>query len=178
MRSFALAIATLLLASSCTGDDSEPIEPTTSTGSTPTPTTPELPESAQKETPSGAANFVSFWLDVSNYSAQTGDTTLLEEISRDDCAGCDRYIDLYRSIYANGGFISGVRRSISKVDLKVRDRDIVISGDVRVSGGTYRDTKSSPERTSKPDVTEVEFAVVRVDGKWSMSQIGLPQGDG
>lgn len=172
MRSIALAIATLVLVSSCT-DDPMPIEPTTSTAPSPTPTTPELPESAEEETPSGAADFVSFWLDVSNYSARTGDTAPLEEISRDDCAGCDRYIDLYRSIYAKGGSISGVRRSISKVDLKVRDRDIVISGDVRVRGGTYRDTKDSPERVSKPDVTEVAFAVVRVDGKWSMSQIGL-----
>ena len=172
MRSIALGIATLVLVTGCT-DDPEPIEPTTSNPSSPKPTTPELPESAEEETPTGAADFVSFWLEVSNYSAQTGDTTPLEEISRDDCAGCDRYIDLYRSIYSKGGFISGVRRSISKVDLKVRDRDVVISGDVRASGGTYRDTKSSPKRISKPEVTEVAFAVVRVDGKWSMSQMGL-----
>jgi hypothetical protein len=177
MRPFALVIALLLLLGSCTGEP-EPIEPTTSTSSSSKPAPPQLPESAEEETPSGAANFVSFWLDVSNYSARTGDTTPLEEISRGDCAGCDRYIDLYRSIYAKGGFIKGARRSISTIDLKVRDRDIVIRGKVRVSEGTYRNTKNSPQRTSKADVTEVEFAVVRMDRRWMMSQIGLATSDG
>ena len=171
MRSIALAIAAVLLLASCS-DDPEPIEPTATRGPSDTP--PTLPASAREDTPGGAANFVKYWIEVSNYAAQTGDTSELKEISDTDCAGCEKYIDLYESIYSNGGSIKGATRRLGEVDMEITGREVLVRGDVRAEEGRYRDSKDESERVSKANVTPVEFAVT-FEKKWTMKQIGLPE---
>lgn len=172
MRSIALAIATLLLLSACTDD--EPIEPKHSDSSKPSASPPTLPASARYEDPAGAANFVRHWIETSNYAALTGDTSELTELSDTNCTGCDKYIELYESIYASGGYIEGATRKIGAVDLEISGREVLVRGDIRAEEGRYRDSKDEPERVSKANVTSVEFAVAFQEGRWLMQQIGLP----
>ena len=174
MRSFTLAIAALILLSSCT-DDPEPIEPKQSPSATPAATAPALPKSARMNTPAGAANFVKFWIDVSNFSAQTGDTALLKELSGPACDGCKRYIELYESIYSRGGYIRGGERSIGDVDLEVGKPEIYVRGKVSAAAAKYRNEKSGPELKSEADVTTIEFAATFDDQQWQMTQLGLAE---
>ena len=96
MRSFALAIAALLLLASCS-DDPEPIEPKTSASRT--PTEPVLPDSAREDTPSGAANFVDYWVATFNYGAQTGNVELMLSHAG-ECEPCKGYAKDFRSLPA------------------------------------------------------------------------------
>lgn len=82
--------------------------PTTSETKTaaPTPpsrTEPELPAAAKAPTRSGAEAFVRYYIDLLNYAANTGDTKALRAAAT-DCPGCDRYADLYKSTYQEGGY--------------------------------------------------------------------------
>jgi len=89
MRSFALAVAALLLVGSCT-DDPEPIEPKKSATPSPAATEPAMPDSAREDTPSGAANFVDYWVSTFNYGAKTGDVEpMLKDAS--ECKPCMGY---------------------------------------------------------------------------------------
>ena len=89
MRSFALAIATLLLLSSCT-DDPGPIEPKPSVSASQTPVEPAMPDTAREDSPSGAANFVDYWVSAFNYGAQTGDVEPMLSHAG-DCEPCKGY---------------------------------------------------------------------------------------
>ncbi|MGH8527565.1 MAG: DUF6318 family protein [Gammaproteobacteria bacterium] len=96
MRSFALTLATLFLLTSCT-DDPKPIEPTPSASATPTQTEPTMPPSAREDTPSGAANFVDYWVDTFNYGARTGEVQpMLEDAG--DCKPCRGYARDFESL--------------------------------------------------------------------------------
>jgi hypothetical protein len=49
-----------------------------------------MPESAREDTPSGAANFVDYWVSTFNYGAQTGDVApMLRDAS--ECKPCKGY---------------------------------------------------------------------------------------
>lgn len=98
MRSFALAAAALLLLASCT-DDPEPIEPKRPATSSPEATEPAMPDSAREDTPSGAANFVDYWVSTFNYGAQTGDVKPMLSHA-DDCKPCKGYASDFRSLQA------------------------------------------------------------------------------
>ena len=172
MRSFALAIAALLLLSSCT-DEPQPIEPSASPSAKPTTTAPPLPESARKNTPAGAANFVKHWIEVSNYSAQTGDTKQLRTISEPDCDGCNAYIELYEATYSKGGYFKGGDRRIGEVDMEIGKDEVYVRGELHADEGSYRKTETAHERTSKPEVTPVVFATRFANTRWRMTQVGL-----
>jgi hypothetical protein len=89
MRSFALAAAALLFLVSCT-DDPEPIEPERSATPSPVATEPAMPDLAREDTPSGAANFVDYWVSTFNYGAQTGNVEpMLKDAGK--CKPCQGY---------------------------------------------------------------------------------------
>ena len=94
MRPFALAIAALLLLSSCT-DEPEPIEPTASTRAR--PTAPSMPKEANADDPSGAATFVGYWVSTFNYAAQTGEVKPMLEHAQ-DCKPCRGYAKDFRAL--------------------------------------------------------------------------------
>ena len=176
MRPFALAIAALLLLSSCT-DEPEPIEPTIAPSVKQSATPPTIPESARKNTPAGAANFVRHWIDVSNYSARTGDTKQLRALSERGCEGCNAYIKLYEATYAKGGYFRGGDRKIGEVDLEIGEDEVYVRGELRAAEGSYRTTKSAHERKSNPEETSVVFAARFASSRWRMTQVGLePKG--
>lgn len=129
MRSYALAIATLLLLSSCT-DDPEPIEPKTSATQSQVPTEPAMPDSARKDTPSGAANFVDYWVSTFNYGAQTGKVEPMLSHAG-DCKPCRAYARDFRSLPAKKR-ATGMAWSLTDVRVGRDRHPIEVNADVRV----------------------------------------------
>jgi hypothetical protein len=129
MRSFALALAALLLVGSCT-DDPQPIEPKKSATPSLATTEPAMPDSAREDTPSGAANFVDYWVSTFNYGAQTGDVEpMLKDAS--ECKPCKGYASDFRSLPAKKR-ANGPAWTLTNVRVGP-DRDpIEVVADVRV----------------------------------------------
>ena len=113
-----LALVALLgcAATACSDADSDPPPDKPAThSSTDSPTTrsapsdqvvnvPALPRGARKHSLAGAEAFVRHYIDLRNYASNTGKTSGLRHLSR-NCDGCNKYADLYESVYANGGYI-------------------------------------------------------------------------
>ncbi|TXL63214.1 DUF6318 family protein [Aeromicrobium terrae] len=95
MRIVTLAIAGLLLFSGCSSDP-RPIEPPRKSA-TPTLAPPDLPNEAKKDTPSGAATFVGFWVSAFNYAAKTGDGHLMVKHAP-KCKPCREYAGDFKSL--------------------------------------------------------------------------------
>jgi hypothetical protein len=178
MRRLVFACAVLVVLTGC-GRAPTPIEP--GRHKTPSPTAaattgltpPVLPKIAQRHDATGAANFVLYWVKVSNYAARTGDTALLRTISAPDCEGCNRYIDLYEKTYAAGGYFKGGDGSLQQVTSSADGPDVYISGDWLAAPGRYRRNSSAQEHRSNAESTAVTFLARRRDKTWIMIDVGL-----
>ena len=155
MRSFALVIATLLLLSSCT-DDPGPIEPKPSA---PAATAPSPPAQVGEGTPEGAAAFVSHYIEVLNFAANTGDVSPLTALSSPRCDGCREYIGLYKDVYAAGGNFEGGEWSPSDFELEVRRKTTHVFVRIDADEGRVKPDASSDTRTEKAFDGDVVFEV-------------------
>jgi hypothetical protein len=159
MRSFALAIAALLLLSSC-ADDPEPIQPS------PKPDAPAMPPQAKKKSPEGVASFVKHYVEVLNYASKTGRVQELARLSADSCKGCESYIDLFRSTYESGGYFRGGEWEISDYELEVADRSTIVFVHVDAPAGTTRANGSASQTKTSPEDSEILFEVQTVTDQY------------
>jgi len=180
MRRLGLACAAIIMLSACGGAPT-PIEPkgkpsesgAASADETSTLKPPVLPAAAKRNDETGAANFVSYWVKVSNYAASTGDTGLLREISASDCVGCFRYIDLYETTYEAGGYFKRGDRRLERVEVQTDRTEVYVTADLMASPGRYRNAAGLPEKSSPADRTTVTFLAERRGSRWVMTDVGL-----
>lgn len=179
MQRLASACVAVLLLAACSSSP-EPIEPkadataaTRSAPPKPSASPPTMPAIAKRNDATGAANFVLYWVKVSNYAANSGDTARLREISHPDCEGCNRYIDLYEKTYANGGYFEGGERTLEDIKVKTTAGESYVYARVNAAAETYRFSSAEAEGESPPETTSVAFATSRTGSGWTMTQIGL-----
>ncbi|WP_165570410.1 DUF6318 family protein [Aeromicrobium sp. IC_218] len=102
-----LMLGALLLLASCSGEDAD-AEPTPSasasspsasaTSPTPSETPPTMPAQAQDlSSNESAAAFIDHYVDLINYAAHTGDVDPMARLSDASCAGCQEYVQTFRS---------------------------------------------------------------------------------
>jgi hypothetical protein len=181
MRRFVLACSALICfgMSGCRAGQPEPIEPKAGATHAPSPvptsslTPPALPKLAKRADATGAANFVLYWVKVSNYAALTGDTDLLRTISTPDCEGCNRYIRLYEKTYADGGYFRGGDRSLDDVSTTSDGAITYISASLVATRGRFKMNSKAAEEASPHESTPVTFVARRTDVDWTMTDIGL-----
>lgn len=68
---------------------------------------PVMPEEAKQETEAGAQAFLNYRADAQWYSIQTGDTSLIREITSQDCEECSSQFENFDEIYASGNWAAG-----------------------------------------------------------------------
>jgi len=181
MRRLALACAAIIVLSAC-GRIPTPIEPTTKASapaasstaeSTSTLKPPTLPAAAKRNDETGAANFVVYWVKVSNYAAVTGDLELLRSISTPNCVGCNRYIRLYEKTYEAGGYFRSGDRRLERVEVQSDPSGTYVTADLVAAPGRYRNASGLPEKSSPADRTRVTFLAERRGSGWVMTDVGL-----
>jgi hypothetical protein len=123
-----VAVAVVLAVAGCSGGDapssalpsgsappqssSPPSNPPSTASTTPPPTAPPLPDTATQDTPAGAQSFARYYIEVLDYSYQTGDTQLLRKLT--DCAGCSAVADgIDKFVTAGGRYEGGQLRVVS-----------------------------------------------------------------
>lgn len=177
-RPFALAAAVAALFLGACSSDPEPREPDSSASPRASATPPALPDQARDDTTEGAAAFVTYYVDLLNYAAATGDTEALEAATAKDCSGCQKYIDLYQDVYANGGKITGKRWSINETQAAEYETATLFTGVVSIEGGTFLESKDLEPVEAKPTEVQLTFGTANPDGQWRMTQLalgGLPE---
>ncbi|MFL6089295.1 MAG: DUF6318 family protein [Aeromicrobium sp.] len=181
MRRLGLACALLATLAAC-GREPTPIEPT-ATQTTPahksappsassTLTPPKLPAIANRNDATAAANFVVYWVKVSNYAALTGDTDLLRRISDPNCEGCNRYIDLYEKTYAAGGYFRGGVQKVRSIEHEQGTEEHFFLCELQMPPGTYRKSRDSKPVMTEAETSKLVFAVAPEGLSWVVSQVG------
>lgn len=150
-------IALALVLAGCSGDP-QPRDPATS-APTSTATPPPMPPQASEDGPEGAAAFVSYWVEVSNYAAATGDVDELSRISDPECSGCQSYIDLYRDTYEAGGYFKGGAWELGELGLRVSDAEILASADLEVDQSKFKLTAKDDEDQGIAEKTRITVGV-------------------
>jgi len=180
MRRLGLVCAALMLLTACDRSPT-PIEPAmkpSASGAKRTPDAastlkpPELPAAAKRNDATGAANFVDYWVKVSNYAAHTGDTEMLRKISDPACETCNRYAELYEKTYDAGGYFRGGTQTLRSVTAEKGSTEFFFLCELQTSAGTYKRTRQSNPAITKPETSKAVFAVRRDGSSWQMTQIG------
>ena len=95
---------------------------------------PQKPALADEESYEGAQAFLDYLADARAYAYQTGDTTLIREITAEECGNCYGEYDDIDAIYEGGGWASAGRD-----ELDILDKDMPVNSygfpSPRVSNG-------------------------------------------
>jgi hypothetical protein len=173
------ACAAIVLLAAC-GQPPEPIEPKAAAATParpsqamPTSAPPTMPQIAKRHDEIGAANFVLYWVKVSNYASHTGDTARLTEISEPTCQGCSSYIDLFESTYERGGYFKGSDWRISDIAVEAGQGDYLVHAHVTAKEGVYQRSRDARVETGNDENTDLAFVATQGDAGWKMSQLGL-----
>ncbi|WP_374208158.1 DUF6318 family protein [Aeromicrobium sp. CnD17-E] len=178
----ATAVATLLIIAACGGKseviepDPTSTEPSAASPSEPSPTPPELPATAEDPSATGAATFVRYWLEVSDFASWTGNTQLLEKISTEDCAGCRKYIDYYGQIYRAGGRLLGGRQEMTSAKVATRSGDssvVLVRAEVKVAEGKVQTSRAAKITATPAEMNRLVFRVLRTQRGWILEEVGL-----
>jgi hypothetical protein len=159
--------------SSPTAPSSTPEKPTTS--STPV-APPERPEAALGLSWAAGEAFIRHFIDLMNYSAQTGDVAPVHAASDPGCLGCAAYSDSVKKInQANGGLQGDYFERVLEVSQLTRATDGQLSASTKLKVGAYT-ARQSP--TSKPvTITAAkyvqEMALAPSGGNWTVFEMEL-----
>jgi hypothetical protein len=77
---------------------------------------PVLPEVAKTETKEGAMAFGRYWYQVLSYSYETGDLALLDSLTPQTCAPCQKSAEAIRAWHSEGRWLIGGQISTPAVD--------------------------------------------------------------
>jgi hypothetical protein len=169
MRSFALAVAALLLIGSCT-DNPDPIEPTR-TKALPTVTAPVMPEAATAKSPKGQIAFVRHVVSVFNFAVGSGSTQELEGLFDPACEACRRYVARVHSDNAGEGDVEGFKWRVTKG--QVLEGDLV---EVSIEAAPYR--KKVPANGEPAQVEAARyrlgFKLENRNSQWLVTELYIP----
>lgn len=68
---------------------------------------PVLPAEAKEETEAGAQAFLNYRADAQWYAMQTGDTSMVREVTAPECSSCTEEYDEIDALYGKGGWARG-----------------------------------------------------------------------
>ena len=161
MFSFALALV------GCS--DPQPKEPDGPTA-TPTQVAPTLPEAATEDSEEGAVAFVKHYIALLNYASDTGDVERLREASDPKCVGCNSYIELYESTYANGGYFKAPGWMATDLEAATSGETHEIWLDIDARAGVYRVDAMTPEKRAVRDTYKLFLSVKRDSSGWLIAE--------
>ncbi|TLM72767.1 DUF6318 family protein [Pseudarthrobacter sp. NamB4] len=136
---------------------------------------PVLPEVAKTETKEGAEAFTRYWFSVLGHAYETGDTAVLSNLSKSECAFCQGLVSDIKAAWAEGKWISGGQIEIpaatansstdgsTQVVLQVLQKELVIHNQ---DGSPYQDKTAA---TNTGSVAMLQFA----DAGWVVHDLGL-----
>ncbi len=97
------------------GPDGKLLKPTDA----PVPVLPEAPASITENTPEAAEDFARYFVAVTEYAWNSGDTTRLKEISTEDCVLCSDAFDSIDRNLSAGGWSENLEYSVNRVETAV-----------------------------------------------------------
>lgn len=102
------------------GPDGKLLKPTDA----PIPVLPEAPASITENTPKAAEDFARYFVAVTEYAGNTGDTARMREISTDDCVLCNGMALAFEERYSSGGWNNGLSYRVTEVEEAVQYPDV------------------------------------------------------
>ncbi|MDN4174422.1 DUF6318 family protein [Nocardioides sp. SOB77] len=123
----ALALATTLGLSACSGDDPEPtFAPSPSASATSAVASPSAPSDGEPTRPAlarqfsatGADALVTYFWQLADYAQATGDVRPLKKVSAAECAPCTSGRKAISAVYDDGGQIEGGETTVNILETK------------------------------------------------------------
>lgn len=167
-----LALAATL--SACGGDPEPRFQSEPSVApSTASPSVDAGPEPWEERTPEGAVAFAKHWTATFSEAFQTGETTALNDISADQCEGCNFFVGLIREVYDGGGSIDGDAWQLVNAGWSSpsgKDSILAVTGTMRIPAQTIRRSGEEPAE-AEPLTERYIFTVSWSGGRWQTLEL-------
>lgn len=171
MRTLALAISALLLASACTGEP-EPIEPTASPSASSTVSPPALPDDSRQETPEAAIAYVKHWIEVFSFAVNTGAIDEFEALNDPKCEGCKSYRRQITDSNEGAAEVRNFRWAGGKATFS---EDLKLEATIQSDDYQVRDSDSDDWSVVRGSTFELGFQLEWNDGRWLVRELYVPQ---
>ncbi|QWW18791.1 hypothetical protein I6B53_06415 [Schaalia sp. 19OD2882] len=127
---------------------------------------PVLPAIAKDPSVEGAEAFMNYYLDLVAYSWYTGDTEKLEAVSGNSCKFCKSRIEAIKNVYSRGGWVHGLRYSLSPSERPILGNDgrIALIGTLQASPHALFKNHAIDRRG--PREHQIEIQSKWISGKW------------
>lgn len=136
---------------------------------------PEYPKGINQFTEDNAIKFVEFFLDVLEYSTNTGDLQPLDEYSLEECTSCNDWRDEVRKTYSDGGKFEGYSLIPTQQEYSelARNADtIVFSLELEISDYSTFDSTGSLVEKYPRTIKARDFALTFFEGTWGVFDFG------
>ncbi len=134
---------------------------------------PQKPDVMLDLSEESALAFAHYFVDVLNYTANSGDTTILEEISGPECRYCQGFIETTNDLEASSQWIEGYELSFSKEPTISKTNGLVYAFQVDVQSSTYQ-VKSTEELHGTRETRDLVGGLViyRLGEYWLVEDFG------
>jgi hypothetical protein len=160
---------------SATSESTSASEPTPTPSRTDAtkPTPPALPAAAKEDSKAGAKAFVGWYVDLFNYSANTGDVAVFSEYG-EQCASCQNYASEIKNTYAQGGAFRGVQWVDDRYFVDDTDDGYFVSVGINASEYSRRTTPNGKFAKAPAESFELSFDVKRASSAFEVRDIRVP----
>jgi hypothetical protein len=132
-----------------------------------------LPAAAKEDSKAGVKAFVGWYVDVFNYSANTGNVTVFSQYG-ERCRSCQNYASEIKDTYAQGGAFKGVNWVDDRYFVDDTDHGYFVSVGISASAYSRRTTQNGKFSKSPAESFELSFEVERVADTYSIRDIRVP----
>jgi hypothetical protein len=134
------------------------------------PAPPALPAAAKEDSKAGVKAFVGWYVDLFNYSANTGNVTMFSQYG-EWCRSCQNYASEIEDTYAQGGAFKGVNWVDDRYFVDDTDHGYFVSVGISASAYSRRTTQNGQFSDSPAESFELSFEVERAADTYRIRDI-------
>jgi hypothetical protein len=135
--------------------------------------TPEQPPVSREDTQEGAVAFTFYFVDVLNYTSESGNVSTLDSLSAGSCVACGNIVDVTRKTYKAGGYIKDSHWEVlSHSSIPDGDR-WQLSLDVRASAQTYKPSADEPVERRRGGRYVMSMTLERSGDGWRVQDLEI-----
>ncbi|TDD48850.1 hypothetical protein E1263_32860 [Kribbella antibiotica] len=147
--------------------------PSGTTGSSPT-----RPQTAEGPSLSAGEAFIGYYVELMNYSYETGNPQALLAEADKGCLGCKGFAEYTRKVNAkNGGLTGDYKDRLTSVKEIFRGTDGKVGGSAALKSGVFqeRTSPSAAPVSHDPGTGSMEFTLSARDGNWVMYEMQIKE---
>jgi hypothetical protein len=148
--------------------------PSPTASATPASPAPTAPAEASEHTDLGAIAFAKHFVEVLNYTAESGDVRQLRRVSTAACESCRNIIRTTQDVYAAGGYVRGGEWSVETQSVfrpSNQSGGRIVTFDIGATRQVFRPAADQPEMHYLPQANVIDIFLRPTVASWVVTRM-------